>query len=324
MSEDDKSTGLLTRVQRAVRSTTRRADKGRGRLLERVRGRVEQTLAPAIEDAAKKMLLKLAEPDNAHKLQETLAGFAQFAMTSGFRSDPNAALLFDFVDRLEKRHSRQEVLEIVVQHAVVYEQDLLAMLVDAVQRGKDVSSMDAGRFEGFRDRASTRLLTLLCTLAAMDSDAPAPAKADQEEQIAYFEQAPIDQRFKPLARMAAGRADAFETAEESTGADDSPTPGLLRRTFGRFSGERASGKRASGKRASGKRAGALTRFLPSLSDPATRFLTTSYLFFMQSYLVRAMIEQLPEMLAMVRDLERDSQTSEQTSEQTEDVIEVGD
>jgi hypothetical protein len=290
-------TSLLVRVQRAVRSTARRAGDGSGGLIERVRDRVEQTIAPAIEDAARKALLKLAEPENAQKLQQTLAGFAQFAMKSGFRSDPNAALLFDFVDQLEKRHSRQQVLEVVVQHAMVYEQDLLAMLTEAIQSGRDISSLGgASRFDAFRDRASTRLLTLLCSLASLDAERPPPNShhdrpgdnlAD-DEKVAYFEQAPIDARFKPLARMAAGQRDAFDHARGSKKGARSKTT-------------------------------ALARFMPSLNDPATRFLTTSYLFFMQSYLVRAMIEELPEMLAMVRDLDQEVQ-----AEQDDDVIEVGD
>jgi hypothetical protein len=337
---DDDDISFLVRARRALRSTAQRstdehdqadgASLSEASLIGRVRDRVEQTLAPAIEDAAQKMLLKLAEPENAQKLQETLAGVAQFAMKSGFRSDPQAGLLFDFVDQLETRHSRPEVLEIVVEHAMVYEQDLVATLIEAIKSGQGVAGLagrkqGAGRksgtdrFEAFRDRASTRLLTLLCSLASLDSDDPAPDS--RAAKVAYFEQAPIDARFKPLARMATGEREAFEVAQNSeegshTHDPDPDSPSLVRRAINRLAGE-ANGE------ANGNATTALARFVPSLRDPGTRFLTTSYLFFMQSYLVRAMIEELPAMLAAVRDLEQEAQNNQQ-ADTPDDIIEIND
>ncbi len=288
MSDDSKDTGLLVRVQDAVRSSSRRVDHVRSGLMQRVRETVDETIAPAVEEAARKMLLKLAEPENAQKLQEALAGVAGFAMRSGFQSDHKARLLFDFVDELEKRHSREEVMQIVVQHAIVYEQDLLVTLLDSVQRGSTLNSMSAERFEAFRERASTKLLALLCSLVSLESDERAPSA--RAAQIAFFEEATPEERFRPLARMAAGEPDAFESLEDKPERDAKKRAGWLRRALDRVSSEETT---------------ALAKLMPSLADPATRFLTTSYLFFMQSYLVRAMIEELPEILAMVRDLERD-------------------
>ncbi|QDG54679.1 hypothetical protein FIV42_29230 [Persicimonas caeni] len=303
MSDDSKDNGFLIRVQQAVRSGQQRVGDARSGLVERVKETLGQRVAPAVEAGARKALLKLAEPENAQKLQETLATFAGFAMRSGFESDPKARLLFDFVDGLEQDHSREAVMKIVVEHAVVYEQDLLTTLLATVQSGESA----AGRVDPlgqFRERASSKLLALLCALASLEGDEPPPQ--GQDAQVAYFESAPIDERYKPLARMAIGDEQALAEAADSKEDAAAKRPranskGVVKRTLERLRRDETT---------------ALARFIPSLSDPATQFLTTTYLFFVQSYVVRAMIEGLPDVLGAVRDLEQEA------ASESPDVIDV--
>ncbi len=318
MSDENDSNNLLMRVRRAVTSTGQRVEKAPSKLLARVRKTFDETLAPAIEAKAREAMLKLAEPENARQLQRALAGLAQTAMRAGFRSDPPARLLFDFVDALEKRHTREQTLHVVIEHAVTYESDLLEMLLSAGPGGGA-----PGGLEHLRERASDRLLTLLCSLVALDREDAPPT--DQQAQILYFEQAPIDERFKPLARMAAGDESAFASREAK--ADDDAEPGeqnsrlkgLVRRLTGQAKSDLAQSN-SDEKKTDGtySKTSALARFVPSLNDPVTRFLTMSYLFFLQSYLLRAMIEGLPEALEMAAELERDQRADD------EDVVEIGD
>lgn len=317
MSDENDSNNLLMRVRRAVTSTGQRVENAPSKLLARVRKSVDERLAPAIEAKAREALLKLAEPENARQLQRALAGLAQTAMRAGFRSDPPAKLLFDFVDALEKRHTREQTLHVVIEHAVTYESDLLEILLSAGPGGAAPRGL-----EHLRERAGERLLTLLCSLVALDRDQAPPT--DQQAQIQYFEQAPIDERFKPLARMAAGEESAF--ASGHTQPDDaepeersSPLKGLVRRLTGQIKSDPAQSNPDENKADRREpKTSALARFVPSLNDPATRFLTMSYLFFLQSYLLRAMIEGLPEALEMAADLEREQRADD------EDVVEIGD
>ncbi|MFW6053462.1 MAG: hypothetical protein ACOC9J_01500, partial [Persicimonas sp.] len=110
MNDENDNNQLLTRVRRALTAGGRRVEKAPSRLLARVRKTVDETIAPAIEAKAREALLELAKPENARQLQQALARLAQPAMRAGFRSDPPARLLFDFVDALEQRHTREKTL----------------------------------------------------------------------------------------------------------------------------------------------------------------------------------------------------------------------
>ncbi|MFW6053560.1 MAG: hypothetical protein ACOC9J_01990, partial [Persicimonas sp.] len=218
----------------------------------------------------------------------------------------------------DRSASREKTLGVVIEHAVTYESDLLEMLLAA-----GPAAGAGGGLEQLRERSSERLLTLLCSLVALERDQAPPA--DQQAQILYFEQAPIDERFKPLARMAAGDESAFASREAQ--ADDDAEPeerssrlkGLVRRLTGQAKSDLAQSNSDEKKTdRTYSKTSALARFVPSLNDPVTRFLTMSYLFFLQSYLLRAMIEGLPEALEMAAQLERDQRADD------EDVVEIGD
>lgn len=313
MADSTDDSKFLMRLGKVVHAGSQRVEDAGSALVTRLRRGLATTVAPGVERAARAAVLKLAEPENARRLQDTLAGVAQFAMRSGFRADPNARLLFDFVDELEQAHGRPAVLEVVVAHAVTYEADLMAMLVEAVQEGRP-AGVDGVDFAGMRDRAGTKLLTLLCSLASLEADEAPPLSQAAPDKVAYFEAAPIDERFKPLARMACGDKSALRRSQPRQ--DDSvDKPGLLRRALARFGGD---GGEDGGGEDEPPKTRALARLMPSLADPAMRFLTTSYLFFVQSYLLRAMIEELPEMLGAIAEIDRRAQADDPQ------VVDVGD
>src|SRR5690554_4245475 len=346
----------------------RRAQNGAANLISRhVKPRVEEamtTVAPLVEKGAHAAIRKLAEPARARLLQKSMAGLAQWTMATGLELDPHAGPLFEFVDTLEQYHSREGVLKIIARHASSYERDMLQLMMRATQNtghsglasfadgdlpdflkefmGLNTSTKtpnsDAGsaqdasqfaeEFERQRERLGDSMLDLLCELAALESDELPPHTPDA--QRAYFADAPIEPRFKLLAKLAAGDPEAFaavaqqsteQSAKEAPGAAD--TPGaegglrakisgsrlgrLLRRDSTGFT-ESAEAETTSDTPSETRPtppSGMLARFVPSLNDPATRFLTTSHLFFLQSYLMRTTIEGLPQMLATVAEIERE-------------------
>jgi|GEM_PF-3400161 len=288
-------------------------------------GRAVDALAPAVEKGARAALLQLADPARARILQKSMAGLAQWTMNTGFELDPHARLLFDFVDALEKKeHSREVLLAIIARHASRYEREMLGLMLKATRGAATARKMGplhgdlpdflkellgfgaldptqqepsgeyqnsnkaAEDFRRQRDHLSDLMLEFLCELAALESDQTPPG--GRAAQLRFFADAPIDARFKPLAGMAVGDAEAFGTGAKNGMPGENPP------------GEKVPAESSPG--------GMLARFIPSLSDPMTRFLTTSHLFFLQSYLMRTTIEGLPEMLATVADLEREIQRNQ--------------
>lgn len=283
--------------------------------------RAVDALAPVVEKGARAAIVQLADPARARVLQKSMAALAQWTMDTGFELDPHARLLFEFVDALEKKqHPREALLAIVGRHASRYEPQMLGVMLKATggpaaaghaglshadlpdllkqllgfgapdptrrtSEGDPKHSDKAARdFRRQRDHLSELMLEFLCELAALESGQTPPRGRDA--QLRYFARAPIDARFKPLAGMAVGDAEAFEAVASAAPSRHAPP-------------DTAPDKKAPG--------AMLARFIPSLNDPMTRFLTTSQLFFLQSYLMRTTIERLPQMLATVADLERELQ-----------------
>jgi hypothetical protein len=287
---DDASGGALSRVSEKVRDTVR--DK----LAPRVRDALEHKLAPAVEQRIRDVVLKLAEPENAERLQGTLASIAQFGMDRGFEQDPDARLLFEFVDWLEQRHSRALVMEVVVKHGALMEHTLIQHLQQMLERRR--AGLPPERGEGWqklRDEGQERLLELLALLVTLETEEPAPST--QQAQVEFIEQSDIPERFKILAHKTVGADGAFDKqtnrSEDASGDERSDQPSKT----------------------------ALQRFAPSMDDPHTRFLTTSHLFFVQSYLVRAMVESLPSMLSEIAEFEKATRSQEQRQD---DVVDISD
>jgi hypothetical protein len=286
---DEASGSALSRVSEKVRETVQE------RLAPRVKDALQHTLAPAIEKRIRDMVLKLAEPENAERLQDTLASIAQFGMSRGFEQDPDARLLFEFVDWLEHRHSRALVMEVVVKHGALMEHTLINHLQTMLERRRAGLPPEGGDgWQDLQDEGQQRLLELLTLLVTLETEEPAPRT--QPEQVAYIEAADIPERFKALAHKTVGADGAFDDAADRRDA----TPA----------------KQKPGKKT------ALQRFAPSMDDPHTRFLTASHLFFVQSYLVRAMVESLPGMLSEIAEFEKATRSHEE--QRSDDVVDISD
>lgn len=283
---DKASGGALSRVSEKVRETVR------DQIAPRVRDALEYKLAPAVEKRIRDLVLKLAEPENAERLQETLASIAQFGMDRGFDQDPDARLLFEFVDWLEQRHSRAVVMEVVVKHGALMEHTLIQHLQEMLERRRaGLPPQQDDGWRELRDEGQARLLELLTLLVTLETEEPAPAT--QQAQVDYIEDADIPDRFKELAHKTVGAEGAFDARPRERERD-----------------EQQSTPRKS----------ALQRFAPSMDDPHTRFLTTSHLFFVQSYLVRAMVESLPSMLSEIAEFEKATRSHEERF--SDDVVDI--
>src|SRR5690554_2384075 len=113
----------------ALRRAQSAAEQVFSRHLKPRMGRAIDALAPVVEKGARAALLKLADPARARLLQKSMAGLAQWTMSTGFELDPHAGLLFEFVDTLESQHSREVLLAIIARHASRYERDMLGLML---------------------------------------------------------------------------------------------------------------------------------------------------------------------------------------------------
>jgi hypothetical protein len=248
-----------------------------------MRQTADRVIVRRVEERIDRWLHALAEPENARRLQSVLAHVAQFGMELGFRADPHAAQLYEFVAWLEERHGRPPVLRRVAEHAATLEATILRALESIYAEPHDtIAREEAARLmHEVRDVAASDLLDLLCGLAALETGEEPPT-GSVEARVAFFEEADLPEEFRALGVMAAGNPGAFEAAPPSVP-------------------ERASGEERD-EAGPAERSG-LTRFVPSFDDPHLRFLTVSHLFFLQSYLTRNLVEALPELLEEARRLD---------------------
>jgi hypothetical protein len=171
----------------------------------------------------------------------------------------------------------------VGEHAASTEAKLLRVLDTVLGdgwQGSAASEEAARRMHEMRDDAASDLLDLLCGLAALEKGEEPPTDS-VAARVAFYEEADLPEEFRDLAAMAAGIPGAFETASEPS------RPSMLQRLRGR-------GRDDASEQDSTERG--LARFIPSFEDPHLRFLTLSYLFFLQSYMTRNLVEALPELL----------------------------
>ena len=276
--------------RRAVGRLRKIARGGRRRLTDALRSRADD-----VEELLRQQLLDfLATPENVQTLQRSLATIGGWAMSRGFRSDPNAELLFHFVDWLEERHGRPTIAGILFSSELVRDPALLeaiAHLATALGPGafhSEGPGWDLDRVERFKERAGTRLLDFLTRLASLETDAPPPEGA-VEDRIHYFESAPIPERFERLARMTRGE-DLLEKHNPSR------RQRLLERVAHRLRPDRDDDSTT-----------ALARFIPGVGDETLHFLVFSTTFFLQSYLLRGIVDALPD---LAEDLTEQARTSE--------------
>ncbi len=280
-NQGDNSTSLARRVAGGTLGRLRRlASRGKSRLATALESQLED-IGESVRD---QLLELLSSRQQMERVQQALVTVSGWAMERGFRADPNAELLFDFVDWLEDRHGRDRIALLLVQSPLLQDPAFLEALAHLSQTLTPWKSdqvdrkWTADRLNSFKNKAGRRLLDLLVELAALEREQPPPAGA--EARIAYFESAPIPLRFTRLAAMTRGEK-------------------LLRRpTKGRVQlAQRALSRLAPDRR----EPTGLIRFVPGVGDEALHFLIFSTSFFLQSYLLRNLIEALPE---LAEDLDR--------------------
>jgi hypothetical protein len=325
MSDDEKPISLRddgaheppSRAARVLGRAQRAGAMLAGEALDRIGKQAGQVLLPKLEAA----LDWMTSPDNIEQVQAIMARTAQSAIDMGFRVDHHAALLFEFVDWMEQEHGRDPVAARVWQYNSLIDGTLLALLEARVGM---VGQQDRGRgYERQLEAVRLDFLEMLCSLASLEDERTMPRVRRPETLRAYFEDCILPERFYVLAGLGVGDPAAFDEMERrlaeqqerereersmagklvdrlrraaNSARDD--LPGALQDT----DADEDDGDRRK-KRSKRARAKALVKLGPFDRDPSFRFLVNSYLFFLQTYTTRALIERFPETIATARALD---------------------
>ncbi|TXD31869.1 hypothetical protein FRC96_19755 [Lujinxingia vulgaris] len=285
MDENPEEKGLLARIPapRAVRTLGRVGKIGARKMGARVQ--------KAGQKIAKRLAHEMIQPEQITAIQGALARFAQWGMERGFALDPNAALFFEFLDWLDAEYGREAVMTRLMLSPMFQDPAFLeaitraAALLSPLAPPQASETWGADEIERLKDRAGQRLLELLVSLTELATDSPAPASGSVAARQDYIAAAPIPEHFRALATMATG-----EGLNPAKPATSSRATSALREISQRLD---RSGSSQHG----------LTRFVPGLGDAHLHFLVFSTTFVMQSYLLRHLVESLPEMAARLRELE---------------------
>ncbi len=289
---------------------------------------VEKHLSKALQSGANTLVEQLTNPKNAVFLQDQLVKVAQLGFTFGFKIDPNAEKLYNFVQWIEERHGREPVMALVLSQNLLADGRMVQLLTSyatflsspAALSGK-APDWKMDEIEQFKEQAGNTLLTMLCELAALEHDQPL-TDGTTAQKIAFFESAPIPEEFHILAAMAAGkRPDAIimpgqKPKLDSANTDRSSrfnrlTQSILDRTQ-KILGENPSTDNAADNKPTG-----LARFIPGLNDPTFHFIVFSSTFFLETFMLRNLIENLPEILGGLAPLHQNNEHP-QDSENSED------
>ena len=273
----DEKRSLVERVRRIGGQSGKRLAGAIGRRLDR------------IADATRQQMMELLDsPEQIQSLQKILATVANWSLRRGFRADPNAELLFEFVDWLDGRHRRATIMALLLQSELYRDPALIEALVQLSRQLAPWPGQispdevwDAPDIERFKRQCGTRLLDLLVELAALEAS-ERPEDNSTPGRIDYFESAPIPRRFRRLAAMTQGRL--LITRDTAPGE---------RKLFGRLIDRirpETDGKE-----------GQLTPFIPGVGDQTLYFLVLSTTFFLQGYLLRNLIEALPDLASALHD-----------------------
>ncbi|RDV39279.1 hypothetical protein DV096_01510 [Bradymonadaceae bacterium TMQ3] len=284
MDETPEEKGLLARIPapRAVRTLGRVGKMGARKMGARVQ--------KAGQKIAKRLAHEMIQPEQITAIQGALARFAQWGMERGFALDPNAALFFEFLDWVDAEYGREAVMTRLMLSPMFQDPAFLeaitraaALLSPFAPPSSETWGVD--EVERLKDRAGQRLLELLVSLTELATETPAPASGTVASRQDYIADAPIPERFRVLATMAVG--EGLDPAK--------PAPATRASSALRDLSQRLD--------RSGKGQHSLTRFVPGLGDAHLHFLVFSTTFVMQSYLLRHLVESLPEMAARLRELE---------------------
>jgi hypothetical protein len=238
------------------------------------------TLAPHVEAAVD----WLTAPEQAAHLQSAAAQLASLGMSIGFKADPRARLLFDLADWLEQRHGRLPVLQCLLAHNPMIDGSLLELIR---LRFDPRSAVDRAPYDLAITRVRAHLIAMLGELAAVECEENAPQ--DLTQVAAFFQAAGLPEQFHVLPLLASGDPEAL--------AAHSPTPKPPRQRLRDTLRGRQTAPPAP---ATGS---ALTTLTPLGADPHFLFLFQSYTFFLQSYLARGFIEELPGLLSWAREID---------------------
>lgn len=224
----------------------------------------------------------LTDPDAISAVQHNLARLANISIRLGFLVDPNTELLFRFVDWIDEHHGRPTVMQALLQSPLLQDPTFLDALAHISQtllpwQDDEEPLLRQPQIDAFKEQASLKLLLLLAQLAALEYKKPVPTH-DTDALVDYFQSSPIPEEFKPLAEMARGRE--LKRPEE---------PSLLRWTKG------LSGRLGITTSADEEQTRGLRRFIPGLGDETLEFLVLSTTFVIQTYLLRHLLESLPEL-----------------------------
>jgi hypothetical protein len=135
---------------------------------------------------------------------------------------------------------------------------------------------------------------MLAEFAALQLREPVPQDKSPASLTAFFHSAGFPERFHPLPLLATGDPDTL--------AQHNPQPDPRPRLRDLIRGRTTSHDPAPA--TSPPTSTALTTLSPLGHDPAFQFLFQSYTFFLQSYLARGLIEELPGILSWARDIDR--------------------
>lgn len=283
-------TGNANRRRRALDQAQRAAGRG----LQLLQQQSSEHLIPRLEQFVE----WATSEENIHNLQGILARTAQLGMNLGFSSDPRARILFEFVDWMESEHGREHVAPRVFAHNPLVDGSLIDML-EATLNPNHSPEHYATRIDTVR----AKFMLMICSLAQLEDERPLPSSDDLQTLREHFESCIIPPQFHVLAGLGAGDPSAFEHFEQRERdrrerESASKRRGIRQRVFDRL--QRAASTTPEEAEDPTTRSSALLRLTTGKRDPATSFLVQSYLFFFQSYMTRAMVEQFPDMVAGIK------------------------
>ena len=237
----------------------------------------------------------LTQPEHIERLQGVLGMIANQGFKLGFDNDPGAALLYEFAQDVEQRHGRDAVMAQFARFNSLTD----GTLIDVLQLRFSLSGISDEAFEAKVHPVRMSLLHLLCALAYLDEDAPYhPTPHATAAQVAQrFEQSLAPSEFHVLAAAAAGDAQALE-AIKLAHTEARGKRGWLGRKADDLKASMAQALEDIEETASTALVG--TKGRVRANDPALGFLATSYLFFVQTYTTRALIESFPEMIEQAK------------------------
>lgn len=263
------------------RTKDRPSTLGLRRFLRRRRDGLQEALLASVSTLERHVQTQIQEllssREHLESLQDGLVKISSWTMTRSFEADRNAELLFRFADWIEKRQGRPKVMAMILATPLLRDPAFLEAITQSARHlqafllpDEERSQLwDADTLSAFKDRAGDRFLDLLVNLASLEATPPPPA-ASRQARLAYFKAAPIPEEFKVLAEMTQGIGLV----------QDSKSAGVINRVKRRLGLEDQSSQ-------------ALTAYIPGANDPHLRFLVFSTTLFLQTYLLRNLVEALP-------------------------------